>query len=207
MIKNCDKVLTVDDFDESFASWSGRSLTVMGEQIKVSQSGLNPRYFDTIYLYESTGLLVGFNYNGSIPECYITTKEGLEAGPFADAAPFLNIDNNHAFLTVKKQYRNVDLRRIVIGLNILCIPELELLYEKQTWPLWEGIESIQNGVIVIKKSDSNYAISTIDKFPACNVINNVIAVERDIDDDNICWVLTSTGKKNIDLSKFVKNKH
>ena len=49
---HCDKVLTTDDFDAEYASWKGRTLTVMGDYIKVSQLGLQPRYFDTIYLFE-----------------------------------------------------------------------------------------------------------------------------------------------------------
>ena len=38
MKKYCDKVFTSDDFDESYSSWKGRSITIMDEQIKVSQS-------------------------------------------------------------------------------------------------------------------------------------------------------------------------
>lgn len=31
----CDKVLTIDDFDELYSTWHGRTLTVMGEYIKL----------------------------------------------------------------------------------------------------------------------------------------------------------------------------
>ena len=51
---HCDKVLTTDDFDVEYASWKGRTLTVMGDYIKVSQTGLPPRYYDTIYLFEKS---------------------------------------------------------------------------------------------------------------------------------------------------------
>lgn len=40
----CDKVLTIDDFDELYSTWHGRTLTVMGEYIKVSQAGIPSRY-------------------------------------------------------------------------------------------------------------------------------------------------------------------
>ena len=56
----CDKVITTDDFDEKYSMWQGRTLTVMGEYIKVSQPGIHSRYFDTIYLFESTGIMIGF---------------------------------------------------------------------------------------------------------------------------------------------------
>ena len=48
---HCDKVMTIDDFDVAYASWKGRTLTVMGDYIKVSQVGITARYFDTVYLY------------------------------------------------------------------------------------------------------------------------------------------------------------
>ena len=46
---NCDKVLTIDNFDVAYASWKGRTLTVMGDYIKVCQFGIQSRYYDTIY--------------------------------------------------------------------------------------------------------------------------------------------------------------
>ena len=75
----CDKVLTIDDFDELYSTWHGRTLTVMGEYIKVSQSGILSRYFDTIYLFESTGIMIGFKYVGALPECYVSTQDGFES--------------------------------------------------------------------------------------------------------------------------------
>ena len=57
----CDKVITTDDFDEKYSMWQGRTLTVMGEYIKVSQPGIHSRYFDTIYLFESTGIMIGIS--------------------------------------------------------------------------------------------------------------------------------------------------
>ena len=107
----CDKVLTVDDFSEEYATWKGRSLTIMDDQIKVSQDGLKPRYYDTIYLFEDSGILVGFTYNDVIPECYITTMDGLESEPFADVAPYIFEDLGRAYAVVKKQYRNTDLKK------------------------------------------------------------------------------------------------
>ena len=181
MKRYCDKVLTVDDFDESYSSWQGRSLTIMDEQIKVSQDGLKPRYFDTIYVFEEIGVLVGFTYGDVIPECYITTKDGLESEPFADVAPYLFVDMNRIYAVVKKQYRNVDLRKHVVGLNILEIPSLNPLSERYTWPIWESVESIHNGAIVIKKAENNYAISTIDTFPACHKANNAFMITQEVD--------------------------
>lgn len=177
MRKNCDKVLTIDDFDEEYSSWKGRSITIMGEKMKVAQNGLQPRYFDTIYLFEEIGLLVGFDYDQPIPLCYITTMDGLESDPLADVAPFLFFDNNKYYAVVKKQYRNVDLKRHVIGLNILEIPSLNPLYSKMTWPIWESIESIEQNAIVVKKADCNYAISTIKTFPATYVVNMAYYIE------------------------------
>ena len=73
----CDKVLTIDDFDELYSTWHGRTLTVMGEYIKVSQAGIPSRYFDTIYLFESTGIMIGFKYVSALPECYVPTQDGF----------------------------------------------------------------------------------------------------------------------------------
>ena len=53
------------------------SLTVMGEYIKVSQAGIPSRYFDTIYLFESTGIMIGFKYVSALPECYVSTQDGF----------------------------------------------------------------------------------------------------------------------------------
>ena len=64
----CDIVLTADQFDDRYAQWKERSLTVMGDYIKVSQNGLEARYFDTIYLFEELGLLIGFKYGEVLPE-------------------------------------------------------------------------------------------------------------------------------------------
>ena len=109
----CNKVLTVDDFSEEYAFWKGRSLTIMNDQIKVSQDGLKPRYFDTIYLFEDSGILVGFTYNDVVPECYIITMDGLESEPFADVAPYIFEDLGRAYAVVKKQYRNTDLKNML----------------------------------------------------------------------------------------------
>lgn len=38
-----------------------------------------------IYLFEDSGILVGFTYNDVVPECYIITMDGLESEPFAES--------------------------------------------------------------------------------------------------------------------------
>ncbi len=182
----CDKVLTVDNFDaDSYSTWKGRILTVMGDYIKVGQVGLQPRYFDTIYLFEGPAVLVGFKYATPVNECYITTQDGLESECFADVMPFLFEDLQHIFAVVKRQYRNVDLRRQVIGLGIIDIATLSSIDSKYTWPMWESIESIHNGAILIKKKDHSYAMSTIDKFPACNLANYATSIIKQEGEENV----------------------
>lgn len=204
MKKQCDKVLTIDDFSEEYSSWKGRSLTVMDEQIKVSQDGLNPRYYDTIYLFEDSGILVGFTYNDVVPECYITTVDGLESEPLADVSPYIYEDMGRAYVVVKRQYRNNDLRKKVIGLNLLEILTLSPIYEKFTWPMWESIDCIHNGAIVVKKSEDNYAISTIDAFPACNIISNAVKITKVEDEENTYLIKKTSFSDDVvimDISK------
>ena len=57
-----------------------------------------------------------------------------------------------AYAVVKKQYRNTDLKKNVIGLNLVEIHSLDSVYQKFTWPMWECIESMHNGAILIKKA-------------------------------------------------------
>jgi len=185
---NCDKVLTVDDFDVTFASWKGRTLTVMGDYIKVNQMGITPRYFDTLYLFEDTGVLVGFKYGELLNECFITTEDGQESEPFADAMPYLFQDCNHTYAVVKRAYKNVDLKRQVIGLGIIDVATLTSLDSKFTWPMWESVESIHNGAILIKKTDSSYGMSTIDKFPACNLVSSAYMITKDDEEEDIYLV-------------------
>ena len=94
----------------------------------------------------------GFTYNDVVPECYIITMDGLESEPFADVAPYIFEDLGRAYAVVKKQYRNTDLKKNVIGLNLVEIHSLDSVYQKFTWPMWECIESMHNGVILIKKA-------------------------------------------------------
>ena len=204
MKKQCDKVLTIDDYSEEYSSWKGRSLTVMDDQIKVSQDGLKPRYYDTIYLFEDSGILVGFTYNDVVPECYITTVDGLESEPFADVAPYVFEDLGRAYAVVKKQYRNTDLKKYVIGLNLIEIHSLDPVYEKFTWPMWEGVESMHNGAIVIKKADANYAISTIDKFPTCNITNNAFIITKEEDEENTYRVQPSAYSSEVKYMDITK---
>lgn len=175
---NCDKVLTTDDFDETYSSWQGRSLTVMGEKIKVSQDNLQPLYVDTVYLFDKTGILVGFDYKEPIPDCFITTKNGLISENLADATPYCFEDEERFFIVVKKQYKNTDLRKMVVGLNILEIPNLEPLYDKFTWPMWEEIISVEKGAILIKRNEASYAISTVNSFPKTHVYNRAFHIEH-----------------------------
>jgi len=208
---NCDKVLTIDNFEEHYASWKGRVLTVMGDYIKVSQLGLHARYFDTIYLFEESAILMGFHYGDLLPECYITTQDGLESECLVDIAPYLFQDLNHLYAVVKRSYRNVDLKRQVIGLTILDATTLTPLDSKYTWPIWESIESIHNGAIIIKRNENSYGLSTVDKFPSCNLVRNASFIKRADGEDNTYLIFesgrtseptkTDFSKK---LSKFIK---
>lgn len=174
----CDEVLTIENFNEKYSMWQNRSLTIMGEQIKVSQDGLTPKYFDAVYLFEGNGIMIGFSYSNDLPSCTITTSDGLELNDIVDASPYLFDDMGKIYAVVKKEYRNVDRRKSVIGLNLVAIPTLEPVYKKKTWPLWESIELIENGAVVIKKGEGNYAISSIDKFPSCNILDRASYIEQ-----------------------------
>ena len=94
----------------------------------------------------------GVTYNDVVPECYIITMDGLESEPFADVAPYIFEDLGRAYAVVKKQYRNTDLKKHVIGLNLVEIHSLDSVYQKFTWPMWECMESMHNGAILIKKT-------------------------------------------------------
>ena len=78
--------------------------------------------------------------------------DGLESEHFADVAPYIFEDLGRAYAVVKKQYRNTDLKKHVIGLNLVEIHSLDSVYQKFTWPMWECIESMHNGAILIKKA-------------------------------------------------------
>ena len=54
-----------------------------------------------IYLFEDSGILVGFTYNDVVPECYIITMDGLESEHFADVAPYIFEDLGRAYAVVK----------------------------------------------------------------------------------------------------------
>ena len=185
---NCDKVLTADDFDVTYASWKGRTLTVMGDCIKVGQVGIQPRYFDTLYLFEESGILIGFRYSIPVNECFISTLDGQESECYVDAMPFLFKDGQHLYAIVKRSYKNVDLKRQVIGLGIIDTATLTSLDPKFTWPMWESIESIHNGAIVIRKNETSYGMSSIDKFPACNLVSSATLIEKDVDEENVYLV-------------------
>lgn len=67
-------------------------------------------------------------------------------------APYIFEDLGRAYAVVKKQYRNTDLKKYVIGLNLVEIHSLDSVYQKFTWSMWECIESMHNGAILIKKA-------------------------------------------------------
>lgn len=188
----CDKVLTIDDFDELYSTWHGRTLTVMGEYIKVSQSGILSRYFDTIYLFESTGIMIGFKYVGALPECYVSTQDGFESDCYVDAAPYLYQDKGKTFAIVKRSYRNIDLRKQVIGLTIIDTSNLMPLDKRYTWPMWDSIESIHNGAVLIKKGECSYGLASIDKFPTCNLVRNAFLIKQDDYEENVYLIYSSS---------------
>lgn len=190
---NCDRILTIDDFDESYSSWKGRVLTIMGEYIKVSQDGIQSQYFDTVYLFEKSGILIGFRYGTPLNECYLTTIDGQVSECYVDAMPYLFDDCEHTYAVVKRSYRNVDLKRQVIGLGIIDTTTLTSLDSKFTWPMWENIISIHNGAILIKKGDDSYGMATIDKFPACNLANYAHSIEKQDGAENIYLVTKYNG--------------
>ena len=63
--------------------------------------------------------------------------------------PYIFEDMGRAYAVVKKQYRNTDLKKQVIGPNLVEIHSLDSVYQKFTWPMWECIESMHNGVILM----------------------------------------------------------
>ena len=202
---DCDKVLTIDDFDESYATWKGRTMTVMGEYIKVTQSGNQPRYYDTIYLFENSGLLIGFKYGVPVNECYLTTQDGHESECYADVMPYIFEDCGHTYAVVKRLYKNVDLRRQVVGLGIIDVATFTSLDKKFTWPIWENIESIHNGAVVIKKAEGSYGMATIDKYPTCNLVRSASSILKVEEEKNV-YIISSlyrgfTEKKTCDFSK------
>lgn len=67
-----------------------------------------------------------------VPECYIITMDGLESEPFADVEPYIFEYLGRAYAVVKKQYRNTDLKKHVIGLNLVEIHSLDSVYQKFT---------------------------------------------------------------------------
>ena len=200
----CDVVITADQFDERYAHWKERTLTVMGDYIKVHQNGLEARYFDTIFLFERIGLLVGFKYGEVIPECYISTVDGLESEKLADAFPYIFKDMGRYYVVVKKCYKNIDLRKNVIGLNLLNATNLTPLYTKFTWPLWESIEDIHHGAIIIKNGDSLYGMATIDKFPTCNLVNLASSIRKDTYEENVYYIQKTGFSSDIQRMDFTK---
>ena len=70
--------------------------------------------------------------------------------------------------------------------------------------MWECIESMHNGAILIKKAEANYALSTIDTFPACYVANNAVMITKEQDEENTYCVrpsALSSEVKYMDITK------
>lgn len=70
--------------------------------------------------------------------------------------------------------------------------------------MWESIECMHNGAIVIKKAEANYAISTIDTFPACYISNNAYKITKDEDEENTYLIqqsVFSSEVKSIDITR------
>ena len=199
---NCDIVLTIDNFEEKYSSWKGRVMTVMGEYIKVSRNGLTPRYFDAIYLFEELGLMIGFSYDKKMPECYISTENGLETEPLVDAYPFLFEYNGHLYATAKKYYKSSKYYKYVIGIGIIDVSTLTSLDSSEEWPIWEEIVSMNNGAIIVKKKDNSYGLCTIDKFPECNLIDKASSIVKHMYMDDVYIVKKMNGESfTIDFSR------
>mgnify|MGYP000588652571 FL=1 len=55
-----------------------------------------------------------------------------------------------------------------------------------------------------KKGDCSYGLSSIDKFPACNLVRNAYLIKQDIDEENVYLVYGSSMEvdmKRIDFTK------
>lgn len=81
-------------------------------------------------------------------------KTDFESDCYVDAALYLYQDKGKTFAVVKRSYRNVDLRKQVIGLTIIDTSNLMPLDKRYTWPMWDSIESIHNGAVLIKKENA-----------------------------------------------------
>ena len=94
----------------------------------------------------------GFTYNDVVPECYIITMDGLDSEHFADVAPYIFEESGTRLCCRKEAIPQYRPQKNVIGLNLIEIHSLDSVYQKFTWPMWECIESMHNGAILIKKA-------------------------------------------------------
>ena len=94
----------------------------------------------------------GFTYNDVVPECYIITMDGFESEHFADVAPYIFEESGTRLCCRKEAIPQYRPQKNVIGLNLIEIHSLDSVYQKFTWPMWECIESMHNGAILIKKA-------------------------------------------------------
>ena len=90
-------------------------------------------------------------------------KTDFESDCYVDAAPYLYQDKGKTFAVVKRSYRNVDLRKQVIGLTI-----------------------------IIKKGECSYGLASIDKFPTCNLVRNAFLIKQDDYEGNIYLIYSSS---------------
>lgn len=167
-------ILTPANYSNEYSHWQGRSITLMGDELKISQSGVSCIYCSEVALYEECGVLVAATSKGQI----ITTLNGRESDElqFVDEALLLNGSDYYA--VIKKDYRNSNFKREVRGMNILNVLLMELLDGKDIWPMWDGVESIEDGVIVIRKAECNFALSSVSLYPATKVLNGVYSLEQ-----------------------------
>jgi hypothetical protein len=196
-------VLSKDNYEASYSSWQGRSITLMGEELKVSQNNLPSSYFKSVLLYDTLGIMIGRSDQGSV----ITTLDGQSSEVYKDISGTIHSDSGRLFAVVKKEYRNVDWHKLVTGMNILDVNSMICLDSKYTWPIWEDVKSIESQAIVIKKAEGSYAISTIETYPATYVLAKAFDVEFE---EGFTYRIKqsafSVGYETIDISKKISKK-
>ena len=74
------------------------------------------------------------------------------------------------------------------------------LDKRYTWPMWDSIESIHNGAVLIKKGECSYGLASIDKFPTCNLVRNAFLIKQDDYEGNIYLIYSSS--KAIDMKQI-----
>lgn len=198
-----DIILTKDNFDDNYSNWQGISITVMGDELKICRNDVPSAYYHKVAIYEKFGILIGIADSGSM----IITKDGRYSERYEEISTILHYDSDKLFAVIKKQYRNVDWHKYVIGMNILDLNTMVCLDDKFTWPIWINVMSIENKAIVIKKADNSYAISTLDTYPATYVISNAFDIQfEDGYTYKVKQAYNSIGYESIDISKKINKK-